>query len=146
MSPSLFDSFEVVSSSKTGLSMPEGFSEEDVSLGETVGYRITGSVEIEATFSYGSAAVNELEVTHFGGGSFDGLAMAEGESIVSGSASWDGLNTLSYEVIRMDPDVDFSFTVLPEPAPILQLLAAFGTIGALTTLRDKRGPKRLPRR
>ena len=138
MPPSRSDSFEVASSSKTGLSMPAGFSAQDVSVGGRVGHLITGTVEIEATSSYGPSAMNELEVTHFGGGSFDGFSLSQGgESMVSGSASWNGLTTLTYEVVSMDPDVDFSLTALPEPGAVLQLLAAFGTIGAVASLRGR---------
>jgi hypothetical protein len=102
-----FDSFEV-SASGDIVSAPPGLSVTEILLDGATAYEVSGTQVIPGQLAYGEGATNVVETTFFAGGHLEAVN-AQGSSIVAGVAAAEAIDSISYEVVSLDPDVAFSF-------------------------------------
>jgi hypothetical protein len=69
---------------------------------------------VEGQLFYGEGITNIVQTTFQASGEVTRMNI-EGSKIVAGYASAEALNTLTYEIVSLDPNVSFSF--VPAQAP-----------------------------
>jgi hypothetical protein len=108
------DYFQV---SATGdvVEVPPGLSIEDRSEGSVLRFEISGTYVVEGQLLYGPGVKNVVKTTMFAGGEIDGLDLRESK-IVAGFAAADAIDSISYEIVSLDPDVSFTFVAAPDTA------------------------------
>ncbi|MEN8158566.1 MAG: hypothetical protein ABFS41_00685 [Myxococcota bacterium] len=108
-----FDSFEVTASGDI-VSAPPGFSvTESIIDGARVSV-ISGLLVIPGQLAFGKGATNTIESTFFAGGFLESVS-TDGATIVAGVAAAEALDTISYEIKSLDPNVVFAFEEVPDP-------------------------------
>lgn len=102
-----FDSFEV-SASGDVVDAPPGLSVTASLVDGARVYEISGTHVIPGQLVYGEGSTNVVETTFFAGGHLEAVE-ARGAKIVTGVAAAEAVDTISYEVVSLDPEVTFSF-------------------------------------
>ena len=101
------ESFTVSANGKL-VEAPSSLSVTDLSIGDHYLYEISGTYVVPGQLFYGEGISNVVLTTFEAAGevsSFD----VEGPKIVAGFASAEALNTLTYEIVSLDPNVSFTF-------------------------------------
>jgi hypothetical protein len=101
------ESFRVRADGKL-IEAPPGLAVTDLSVGDHFLYEIAGTHIVEGQLFYGPGITNIVQTTFQASGEVSGLDI-EGSRIVAGFASAEALNTLTYEIVSLDPNVSFSF-------------------------------------
>lgn len=102
-----FDSFEV-SASGDVVDAPPGLLVTESFVDGARVYEISGTHVIPGQLVYGEGATNVIETTFFAGGHLEAV-QTRGATIVTGVAAADAVDSISYEVVSLDPDVTFGF-------------------------------------
>jgi hypothetical protein len=97
---------------------PPGVTVTDLSTEDHFVYEVEGKHVVDAQLYYGKDANGEdvkniVQTTFAATGSVTGLDIGEAQ-IVAGFASAEALNTLTYEIVSLDPSISFSFQLPPE--------------------------------
>jgi len=101
------ESFKVSADGKL-TEAPPGLTVTDLSVGDHFLYEVAGTHVVEGQLYYGSDVTNIVQTTFQASGEVTGLNI-KGSKIVAGFASAEALNTLTYEIVSLDPNISFSF-------------------------------------
>jgi hypothetical protein len=101
------ESFKVSADGKL-IDAPPGMSVTDLSVGENYLYEVQGTYIVEGQLFYGPNVKNKVHTMFEANGKVTGLDIS-GSKMVAGFASTEALNTLTYEIVSLDPNVSFSF-------------------------------------
>lgn len=104
------DSFEVSASGEI-VSAPEGLTVTKTVSGDQVVYEVSGTHEIPTQLPYGEGVINVVEMTSFAGGQVEAAQQA---ASVSGLAGAGVPDSIRYEVLSLDPNVEFQFEEVPD--------------------------------
>lgn len=88
--------------------VPTGLTVTDLSTEDNFLYQVKGTWTVGGVLFYGPGVSNIVQTTFQANGEVTGLNI-EGSKIVAGFASAASENTLSYEIVSLDPNVSFSF-------------------------------------
>jgi hypothetical protein len=99
------ESFKVSADGKL-IDAPPGMSITDLSVGKDYLYEIQGMYTVEGQLNYGPNVKNKVHTMFEANGKVTGIS---GSKMVAGFASTEALNTLTYEIVSLDPNVSFSF-------------------------------------
>lgn len=114
------ESFKVSADGKL-TEAPPGLTVTDMSVGDHFLYEVAGTHVVEGQLYYGPDVTNIVQTTFQASGEATGLNI-EGSKIVAGFASAEALNTLTYEIVSLDPNISFSF--VPAKATEEEITAA----------------------
>jgi hypothetical protein len=89
--------------------VPAGITVTDLSAGSHYVYEVSGTYTVEGQLFYGPEVTNVVQTMFTAGGKISSTAVDGGSRIVAGFASAEAMNTLTYEVNSLDPNVVFSF-------------------------------------
>ena len=87
---------------------PPGLEVTDLSNGDHHVYQISGSYSVPLQLFYGNGITNIVLTTFEAAGGVSEVDV-KGSKIVAGFASAEALETLTYEVVSLDPNVTFTF-------------------------------------
>jgi hypothetical protein len=107
------DSFEVSADGQV-LQVPPGLLVEDRSVGTHHVYLISGTYAVEGQLLFGPGVTNVVKTTFTAGSEIDGYDLQRGK-LIAGFAAAEALDTISYEIISLDPNVVFLFVEEQEP-------------------------------
>ncbi len=99
------DSFRVGAHGEV-VESPPGMTVTDLSEGGHHVYEVSGTYVVQGRLFYGPGVANVVQTTFLAGGEVEGLHL-EGARIVAGFAAAEALDSLSYEIVSVDPDVTF---------------------------------------
>lgn len=101
------ESFKVSADGKL-IQAPPGLTVTDLSVGDHHVYEVAGTHIVEGQLYYGPGVTNIVQTTFEASGEVAGMDI-DGSTMVAGFASAEAMNTLTYEIVSLDPNVSFSF-------------------------------------
>jgi hypothetical protein len=95
------------------VSAPPGVTITDLSTGDRNVYEVSGIYVIEGQLRYGPGVRNVVKTTFFAGGEVESVNLEQAE-IVAGFAAADALDSVSYSIVSLHPNISFSFVAAPD--------------------------------
>ncbi|MEN8132831.1 MAG: hypothetical protein ABFS45_22150 [Pseudomonadota bacterium] len=102
------ESFKVSASGEL-IEAPPGLTVTDLSVDDNYVYEVTGTYVVDGgELYYGPKVTNIVQTMFEASGKVTGMEITD-STMVAGFASAEAMNTLTYEIVSLDPNVSFSF-------------------------------------